>query len=140
MKNTNKNIKNNEKTSKFNYNKELYNIIGMRIKQRRLELQIPITKLSNALSISKMEFENIENGKQKFSIDLLANISMLLNIDKLYLLTGVKNKHLVENLNLLNNYIEFFKMFQSMSVKNRERFICIIENAISSRNIKKIQL
>lgn len=138
MKNTNENVKNNEKTSKFDYNKELYTIIGLRIKQRRLELQIPIAKISKSLSITSIEFENIENGNQKFSVDLLAKISMLLNLDKLYLLTGIKNKNLVENLKILNNYIEFFKMFQSMSAKNRERFISIIDNKTSSRRVKKI--
>ena len=138
MKNTNENVKNNEKTSKFDYNKELYTIIGLRIKQRRLELQIPIAKISKSLSITSIEFENIENGNQKFSVDLLAKISMLLNLDKLYLLTGIKNKNLVENLKILNNYIEVFKMFQSMSAKNRERFISIIDNKTSSRRVKKI--
>lgn len=139
MKNTNKNSYN--KKNATDRRNELYNLIGSRIKVKRLELNMTMEELSKKLSISIEELENIENGNQKFSVDFLADIAIILNINKMYLLTGVNNEILKEDIKILDNYIEFFKMVKSLSYKNRERLYGMLDNnftpKIKTPSIKK---
>lgn len=125
-------------TNKKNISDEsLYKIIGNRINKRRVALHIDFDDFAKQLNISASALENIEKGKQKISIDLLTEIADLLKFNKMYLLTGIENKNIVESLKVLNNYIDFFKMVQSMSEKNRERLFNIIKNQKSSKNPRK---
>ena len=128
MKNTNK-----KKIS----DESLYEIIGNRINKRRVALHIDFGDFAKQLNISTSALENIEKGKQKISIDLLSEIEDLLKLNKMYLLTGIENKNIIESLKVLNNYIDFFKMVQSMSEKNRERLFNIIKNQKFSKNSRK---
>ena len=120
---------------------ELYTLIGNRIKAKRLELNISDADLAKQLAISIAELQNIEQGTQKFSVDFLAQIAMILNIDKMYLLTGINNDILKEDIRILDNYIEFFKMIKSISYKNRERLYDMLDNNFTPKirvsNIKK---
>lgn len=125
-------------TNKKNISDEsLYEIIGNRINKRRVALHIDFGDFAKQLNISASALENIEKGKQKISIDLLSEIADLLKLNKMYLLTGIENKNIVESLKVLNNYIDFFKMVQSMSEKNRERLFNIIKNQKFSKNSRK---
>lgn len=125
-------------TNKKNISDEsLYEIIGNRINKRRVALHIDFGDFAKQLNISTSALENIEKGKQKISIDLLSEIADLLKLNKMYLLTGVENKNIIESLKVLNNYIDFFKMVQSMSEKNRERLFNIIKNQKFSKNSRK---
>ena len=125
-------------TNKKNISDEsLYEIIGNRINKRRVALHIDFGDFAKQLNISTSALENIEKGKQKISIDLLSEIADLLKLNKMYLLTGIENKNIVESLKVLNNYIDFFKMVQSMSEKNRERLFNIIKNQKFSKNSRK---
>ena len=125
-------------TNKKNISDEsLYEIIGNRINKRRVALHIDFGDFAKQLNISTSALENIEKGKQKISIDLLSEIAALLKLNKMYLLTGIENKNIVESLKVLNNYIDFFKMVQSMSEKNRERLFNIIKNQKFSKNSRK---
>ena len=125
-------------TNKKNISDEsLYEIIGNRINKRRVALHIDLGDFAKQLNISASALENIEKGKQRISIDLLSEIADLLKLNKMYLLTGIENKNIVESLKVLNNYIDFFKMVQSMSEKNRERLFNIIKNQNSPKNTRK---
>ncbi|MGN0929042.1 MAG: helix-turn-helix domain-containing protein [Alphaproteobacteria bacterium] len=134
MKNTNKNIK--EIKISTEHKSKLYNLIGNRIKSKRIELGMTEEELAKKLSISVKDIKNIENGSQKFTVDFLAQMAYTLDINKVYLLTGVDDEILKEDIQLLDSYIEFFKMLQSLSDKNKERLLNMFDKKITP-NVKK---
>lgn len=134
MKNTNKNIF--EKHFTTEHKSKLYDLIGSRIKAKRIKLNMSEEELAKKLSITAKDVQNIENGKQKFTIDFLAQMSDILDINKVYLLTGIDDDVLKEDIQILDSYIEFFKMVQSLSGKNKERFYDMLDKNFTP-NIKK---
>lgn len=134
MKNTNENITKAQFSTEIK--SKLYNLIGSRIKNKRIELDMNEEDFAKKLSISVKEVKNIENGNQKFTVDFLAQMAQVLDINKVYLLTGIDDNVLREDIQILDNYIEFFKMFQGLSDKNKNRLINMFDNQINS-NVKK---
>lgn len=135
MKNTNKNIK--EIKLKTENKSKLYDLIGSRIKSKRIELNMTVEELAKKLDVSEKDIEKIENGRQKFTVDFLAKMAYILDINKVYLLTGVDDEILKDDIQLLDSYIEFFKMLQSLSEKNKERLLDMFNKQFTP-NVKKI--
>lgn len=65
-----------------------YNLIGIRIKQKRNENKITQEQLANDLSLSTFYISKIENGKSTPTLETLALIANYLEIDLSYLITG----------------------------------------------------
>lgn len=64
-----------------------YGRIGMRIKSRRKNLRITQEQLAEKLSVSVGYVSQVERGVTKISLDLLAQISSILQCDLAYFVT-----------------------------------------------------
>ena len=65
-----------------------YKKIGLRIKSKRKEMNMTQEKLAEKVDISTFYLSKVENGNVFPSLELLALISNILNVDFAYLITG----------------------------------------------------
>lgn len=114
-----------EKDIEFELRKE----IGLRIRQRRMELNITQQQIQAITSISTGNLSCIENGKYFPSATALLELSKTLHCSIDWILTGVINNSLfststelssIEEINLLNG-------FRALSINDKEEFIGILD-------------
>lgn len=65
-----------------------YKIIGSRIKNKRLELKLTQEQVSREANITTFYLSKIENGKSTTTLETLAILAKVLNIDLGYLVSG----------------------------------------------------
>lgn len=70
-----------------------YKIIGNRIKLRRKEMNMKQAELAKKLNISNNHMSSIENGSQKPSLALFAEICDTLNVTPDFLLLGAMHAY-----------------------------------------------
>ena len=63
-------------------------VIGERIQQRRLELQLTQQQMAKDMNISFHYLSKIEHGQANITMDMLLRICQYLDIDLAYVLTG----------------------------------------------------
>ncbi len=106
------------KNKKLNTN-NIYLLIGNRIKETRISLNISQIDLSNTINIPLNNLIDIEEGKQKISLSLLSKISTILNVDTNYLLIGISNNIIKHNIEKLDEFIQLFKIIRNMSYNEK---------------------
>ena len=106
------------KKKKLNTN-NIYLLIGNRIKESRISLNISQIDLSNTINIPLNNLIDIEEGKQKISLSLLSKISTILNVDTNYLLIGISNNIIKHNIEKLDEFIQLFKIIRNMSYNEK---------------------
>ena len=106
------------KNKKLNTN-NIYLLIGNRIKETRISLNISQIDLSNMINIPLNNLIDIEEGKQKISLPLLSKISTILNVDTNYLLIGISNNIIKHNIEKLDEFIQLFKIIRNMSYNEK---------------------
>ena len=65
-----------------------YKIIGSRIKNKRLELKLTQEQVSREANITTFYLSKIENGKSTTTLETLAILAKVLNVDLGYLVSG----------------------------------------------------
>ncbi len=106
------------KNKKLNTN-NIYLLIGNRIKETRISLNISQIDLTNMINIPLNNLIDIEEGKQKISLPLLSKISTILNVDTNYLLIGISNNIIKHNIEKLDEFIQLFKIIRNMSYNEK---------------------
>lgn len=106
------------KNKKLNTN-NIYLLIGNRIKETRISLNISQIDLTNMINIPLNNLIDIEEGKQKISLSLLSKISTILNVDTNYLLIGISNNIIKHNIEKLDEFIQLFKIIRNMSYNEK---------------------
>ena len=66
-----------------------YKLIGHRIKKSRSDLNITQDRLSELLDVSNVYVSKIERGKTKLNLEMIFNISNILNVPVNSLITGI---------------------------------------------------
>ena len=82
-----------------------YEELGLRIKNRRKELQIKQAKMAEDLNISNNHLSSIEHGRQKPSLDFFVRICSYLKVSPNYLLFGS-----IHSYNLPQNTLDKLKL------------------------------
>lgn len=65
-----------------------YKVIGSRIKNKRLELKLTQEQVSREANITTFYLSKIENGKSTTTLETLAILAKVLNVDLGYLVSG----------------------------------------------------
>lgn len=97
-----------------------YKVIGERIQQERKKKGLSQSRLAELLGISSSYVSRVERGVAKVSLELLSNISILLNIDIADLISNTSYDS--------NHYLEkdLHELLASATPKQRELIISII--------------
>lgn len=122
-------------------NAKLDPFIGMRVKQRRMELGMTQGQLGNKLGITFQQVQKYENGKNRISASTLFKISQILGVSISYFVEGfnesfalrdenslvyhVKNK---ESVNLMNYYADISDAFTRKKVFDLVKAIASKQN------------
>jgi transcriptional regulator with XRE-family HTH domain len=78
---------------------DLYKRIGLKIRNKRIELNISQEKLSEILDVEYVQIWRYETGKVKIPIDYLVKISTFFNINIGYFFTDLTSKKPIEKEN-----------------------------------------
>lgn len=98
-----------------------YKLIGAKIKARRRELKITQEVLAEKLSVSIGYISQVERGVTRISLDLLAQISGILNSDIAYFVSGTA----ISESGYLKN--EMAEKFNQLSAAQKKIVIGIID-------------
>ncbi|OAA83557.1 helix-turn-helix domain-containing protein [Clostridium ljungdahlii] len=91
-----------------------YEIIGSRIRQKRLEKKLTQERLAECLSISGEYMSKIENGRVNVSLKRLAELSLILECPIEYLISGSVTQAPDYKAN------EFTKLLEGLSSKEKD--------------------
>lgn len=105
------------------------NMIGQRIKDRRIELQLTQSYIQKNTSISSGNLSCIENGKYLPSATALIELSQILDCSIDWILTGnSKISNITDPLDILDsNEKKLLLYFQKMSSSDKEEFLMIAQ-------------
>lgn len=108
------------------------NMIGSRIKQRRLELKLTQTQIKEFTGISTGNLSDIERGRSLPSASALIGLSQILNCSIDWILTGnhYKNDHNITS-DVQENMNEFLNLFHQLTKSDQEEIIDIMKLKIS---------
>ena len=98
-----------------------YTLIGKRIKQRRQEMKMTQEQMSERLQVSVGYVSQIERGISKPNLEMLSNISGILNCD----VSNFISNATLEKDNFLNK--ELSEMVSGMSFHQKQMIIEIAE-------------
>lgn len=93
--------------------------IGKRIRKRRLELGLTQEVLAEKIDVTDTYIGAIERSTSKCSIETLANLARVLDLNMDYLLFGITPN---------NCDISFSKILNTVPQKNKQLFINICES------------
>lgn len=102
--------------------KQLDPMIGKRIKERRLELHITQTEISQKTSISSGNLSSIENAKYMPSAQAIVELSQILDCTTDWLLTGKSSKSNTAAFSD-NEESELLRCFRLLGAEDREELI-----------------
>ena len=71
---------------------DLDRYLGNRVRERRLEMGMTLTKLADHLGISWQQVHKYEKGANKMSVGVLYGIALVLNADITYFFEGYGQK------------------------------------------------
>ena len=91
-----------------------YEVIGMRIRQKRLENQLTQEKLAERLGVSGEYMSKIENGRVEVNLKRLAELSLILECPIEYLIAGC----VVQAPDYKSN--EFIQLLEGLSSKEKD--------------------
>ena len=93
----------------YNTNQQLedicYKEVGLRIRNRRMELGIKQSKMAEDIKMSNNHLSAVEHGNQKLSLDAFVRICSYLNVTPDYLLLGS-----IHSYNLPQNTLDKLKL------------------------------
>ncbi len=119
-----------------NTEKELFKIIGNKIKLRRMELKYSQEKLGELLDISYTAIQRYENASAKIPIDNLLKISRILEVDLSYFLKESDYiKSLNPKLSHSQNNSEYYKhlsMLREIYENKSEDLIAVVNTGIEN--------
>ncbi len=98
-----------------------YEIIGMRIREKRLEKKLTQEKLAERLSISNEYMSKIEKGRAEVNLKRLAELSLVLECPIEYLIAGSVIQAPDYKIN------DFAKLLHSMSPEKKDVIYKITE-------------
>lgn len=98
-----------------------YEIIGCRIRQKRLEKKLTQERLAECLNISGEYMSKIENGRAQISLKRLAELSLVLKCPIEYLIAGSVMQAPDYKAN------EFTKLLEGLSSKEKDVVFKITE-------------
>lgn len=98
-----------------------YEIIGSRIREKRLEKRLTQEQVAECLDISGEYMSKIENGRAKISLKRLAELSLLLECPIEYLISGSVMQAPDYKAN------EFTKLLEGLSSKEKDVIFKITE-------------
>lgn len=108
-----------------------YRIIGRKIAEKRVELNISQEDLAEKIDSSANYISNIERGKRNASLTILLKIANELNLSFDYLLSEeLKNQNFREKA-YLN---ELLNMIQNLNSKDKEEFLIYIKSFAQTFN------
>ena len=101
-----------------------YYLLGKRIHKIRKEFNISQKDLARILSCSPKHLGNIERGASRPSLEILVDISRVLNVSIEYILSdNISTNKLPSQLELLTRIDEFLETEQ----KNIQQFRCLLK-------------
>ncbi len=114
------------------------NMIGQRIKDKRIELQLTQSYIQKNTSISSGNLSCIENGKYLPSATALIELSHVLNCSIDWILTGEsKISNIEESLDILDsNEKKLLLYYQKMSLSDKEDLLMIAQMKANKRKRK----
>ena len=119
-----------------NTEKELFKIIGNKIKLRRMELKYSQEKLGELLDISYTAIQRYENASAKIPIDNLLKICRILEVDLSYFLKEADSaKSLNPKLSPSQNNSEYYKhvsMLREIYENKSEDLITVVNTGIEN--------
>ena len=119
-----------------NTEKELFKIIGNKIKLRRTELKYSQEKLGELLDISYTAIQRYENASAKIPIDNLLKICRILEVDLSYFLKEADSaKSLNPKLSSSQNNSEYYKhvsMLREIYENKSEDLITVVNTGIEN--------
>lgn len=104
-----------------------YKLIGKRIKEKRLEKHLTQEQIAEYLNISNEYMSKIENAKIEINLKRLAELSVLLETEIEYFISGVVTGSPEYKVN------DFMRMFEDLSPKEKEAVYNIVEQIKSLR-------
>lgn len=107
-----------------------YEELGLRIRNRRKELNIKQSAMAEALGISNNHLSSIEHGKQKPSMDSFILICSYLDVTPDYLILGTIHSH-----NRPKNISDRLLLCEPSDVELADEFIDLLVH----RKIKKLK-
>ena len=116
-----------------------YKYIGSRIHKIRLQKNMGREVFANALGLSVNDIDSIENGIVRITMDVLFNISTILETEINYFLTGLESCNIKEANDALDKYMETFKFMESLSLKQRQIFSKLLDNAHNNSHKKSVK-
>lgn len=108
-----------------------YQVMGIRIKNRRKELKIKQADLAEFLDISNNHMSSIENGKQKPSLDTFLRICRYLNVSPDYLLLGAMHAY-----NVPQDVIDKLRLCSQSDIDLARDFIELLVKRNSANHTK----
>ena len=67
-------------------------LMGLRVRDARLQRYLRLTDLAQMLNITASHLANIESGRKKPSLDIMADISWMLAVSLDYLVLGIRGE------------------------------------------------
>jgi transcriptional regulator with XRE-family HTH domain len=118
-----------------NTEKKLYEIIGNKIKHRRMELKYSQEKLGELLALSYTAIQRYENASAKIPLDNLLKICSILEVDLSYFLKESDYKSLNQKSSLSENNSDYYKhlsMLREIYENKSEDLITVVNTGIEN--------
>ena len=108
--------------------------LGNKLRMRRLSLGLTQTKVAKAINVTFQQIQKYEKGTNGVSSTRLMQLASFLNVPITYFFEDYKNfnensdgKAAIENI----NYSFLVKLFNSLSVVQKEKLVQILKNTDS---------
>lgn len=100
-----------------------YSLLGYRIRQIRIERHVSQQQMAKKLNFSQQHIGNVERGTAHPSLDLLVNISNVLNISIDYLLQDSLNQNIVGKPGNIISDVQYFLDKQEVEIQVLQKMI-----------------